>query len=208
MENVRFWLDPLPPPVSVRTLWMVPMVSPIWDSCRKKKKFNQNYLHCAPPHPIYIKKKDYERCSSGNPFFHDWDSRLQYLIYGDYSPGNAFWVVQVGVHRVVEGLRHALKPLSSSALSKIYSIFYGNSPGGNSPGAILRGAIHRGAILRGGGGFTGEQFSGYHFHGIVINININHKMWTNKWQQILKEIFRNKEAVALHMDFSAYANLT
>ena len=49
------------------------MVSSIWDSCRKKTKFNQNYPHCAPPHAIYIKKKDYERCSSGNPFFHDWD---------------------------------------------------------------------------------------------------------------------------------------
>ena len=137
IENVRFWLDPLPPPVSVRTLWMVHMVSSIWDSCRKKTKFNQNYPHCAPPHPIYIKKKDYERCSSGNPFFHDWDSRLQYLIYGDYRPGDAFWKFQVGVHRVVEGLRHALKPLPSSAQSKIYSIFYGGQfTGGNSPRTV------------------------------------------------------------------------
>ena len=130
------------------------MVSSIWDSCRKKTKFNQNYPHCAPLHPIYIKKKDYERCSSGKPFFHDWDSRLQYLIYGDYSPGNAFWVFQVGVHRVVEGLRHALKPLPTSAQSKIYSIFCGGG-GGIHRGVIHRGAIHRanspGAILRGGG---------------------------------------------------------
>ena len=70
---------------------------------------------------------------------------------------------QVGVHRVVEGLRHELKPLPSSAQSKIYSMG-GNSPGGNSPGGggihrgggILRGAIHRG----GGGGGGGQTLRG------------------------------------------------